>query len=538
MNACRAAAPQVEANRVFEITLTSEKTYADPFNDLELAAVFDAPGGKTLRVPAFWAGGQTWKVRYSSPAIGTHSYKTECSDAANAKLHGVNGQVEVIAYTGDNPLYKHGAIRVAAGHRHFEHTDGTPFFWLGDTWWMGLCNRLHWPEDFQTLTADRKQKGFNVVQIVAGLYPDMPAFDERGANEAGFPWEKDYSRIRPEYYEQADRRIDYLVSQGIVPCIVGAWGYHLPWIGTEKMTKHWQYLVARYGALPVVWCAAGETAMPYYLAKDKKKDAQLQKEEWTSVCRHIRKVDAFSRPLTLHPSCGVPTRSNVTDPSVADFELLQTGHGSHEVIAPTIRQIRAARNAQPPVPVINGEPAYENLLNKIPADVCRALFWVCMLNGAAGHTYGANGIWQVNRTEQPYGNSPGGNNWGTLPWPDAMKLPGSAQLALGKKLLTQFEWSRFEPQPNCVQWDDPATKDAALCASGLAGKVLIVYVPKPQAIAVKELGAEKDYDAALFDPISGERKPLGKVRTAADGTWRSPKPDGDHDWVLLLEAAR
>ena len=60
----------------------------------------------------------------------------------------------------------------------------------------------------------------------------MPAFDPRGANEAGFPWEKDYARIRPEYFNQADQRLFYLVDQGFVPCIVGAWGYHLPWLGT------------------------------------------------------------------------------------------------------------------------------------------------------------------------------------------------------------------------------------------------------------------------------------------------------------------
>ncbi len=64
------------------------------------------------------------------------------------------------------------------------------FCWLADTWWMGLCDRLAWPEDFQRLTADRREKGFNVIQIVAGLYPDMPAFDQRGRNEAGFPWER------------------------------------------------------------------------------------------------------------------------------------------------------------------------------------------------------------------------------------------------------------------------------------------------------------------------------------------------------------
>ena len=63
-------------------------------------------------------------------------------------------------------------------NKHYlEHIDDTPFFWLADTWWMGLVKRLGWPEDFQLLTADHISKGFTVIHIVAGLYPDMPSFD-------------------------------------------------------------------------------------------------------------------------------------------------------------------------------------------------------------------------------------------------------------------------------------------------------------------------------------------------------------------------
>ena len=213
---------------------------------------------------------------------------------------------------------------------------------------MGLCRRLHWPDDFQRLAADRKQKGFNVVQIVAGLYPDMPAFDPRGANEAGFPWEKDYARIRPEYFDQADRRFQYLADEGFVPCIVGAWGYHLPWLGIERMKKHWRYLVARYGALPVVWCAAGEGTMPFYRSEKPNEDAALQKQGWTAVIRSIRSTDPFGRIITIHP--GGSARDTVADPAVLDFDMHQTGHGPEAMIgadgpADPDRLRRAARHA-------------------------------------------------------------------------------------------------------------------------------------------------------------------------------------------------
>ena len=151
----------------------------------------------------------------------------------------------------------------------------------------------------------------------------------------------------------------------------------------------------------------------------------------------------------------------------------------HEVIVPCGEQISAVWHATPTVPVIDGEPAYENLGGQIPADVCRALFWVCMAHGAAGHTYGANGIWQVNRPGEPYGASPPGNNWGTLPWPDAMKLPGSAQVAFGKKLLTQYEWWRFEPHAEWAVFAESLRGRAfGPQAFGIPGGVRVIYVPK------------------------------------------------------------
>ena len=138
---------------------------------------------------------------------------------------GVEGKIEVVPYAGDNlPLYRHGPVQVAKDGRHFKYVDGAPFFWLGDTWWKGLCKRLTW-QGFQELTADRKTKGFDVVQIVCGTYPDEGMFEPRWENEGGKPYlTRDFSVVNPAYFEYADRRIKHLVEAGIVPAIVGGWG--------------------------------------------------------------------------------------------------------------------------------------------------------------------------------------------------------------------------------------------------------------------------------------------------------------------------
>jgi len=496
------------ANQMIEISFTSARTHADPFNQVELDVVFTEPGGRELRVPAFWAGRTAWRVRYASRQLGVHRYRTQCSDAADQGLHGIEGTVEVAPYQGDNPLYRHGPIRVAADHRHFEHADGTPFLWLGDTWWMGLCQRLPWPDGFKTLTADRRQKGFNVVQIVAGLYPDMGAFDERGRNEVGFPWQKDYSRINPEYFDAVDQRLAWLVDNGISPCIVGAWGYHLPWLGVERMQKHWRYLIARYGAWPVIWCAAGEGTMPYYLSKTAKEDAAMQKHGWTEVVRSMRRTDPYRRMITVHPSD--TARHTVDDPSLLDFDMLQTGHSDRASIPNTLRLIRESRQAKPVMPAVVGEVCYEGILDTCFEEIQRYMVWASFLSGTAGHTYGANGIWQVNRPGQPYGASPHGGNWGNRPWNDAMTLPGSRQTGLAAQLLQGLPWTQFEPHPEWVSYLPPPKPQA---------KQEIVWgdwIWYPEGDPARDAPTETRYFRRSFELPQGKQVVRAAFRVSAD----------------------
>eukprot|EP01044_Picomonas_judraskeda_P014656 COSAG03_NODE_2358_length_2849_cov_4798.631732_5_plen_170_part_01 len=48
--------------------------------------------------------------------------------------------------SGDNPLFKHGFLRPHSSGRFLEHTDGTPFYWLGDTHWSGFSTAEHWAD--------------------------------------------------------------------------------------------------------------------------------------------------------------------------------------------------------------------------------------------------------------------------------------------------------------------------------------------------------------------------------------------------------
>ena len=543
----------VQQNHTAEWSFTASNPHADPFNEVELDVCFQpADGGAPQRVPAFWSGGQTWRVRFSSPLSGVYRFRSECSDPSDSGLHGQEGEIQVTAYQGKNPLYRHGPVQVKDDRRHFAHGDGTPFFWLGDTWWMGLCQRLSWPEGFRALTADRVKKGFSVIQIVAGLYPDMPAFDPRGANEAGFPWTPDYGTINPAYFDAADRRIQHLVASGLMPCIVGCWGYFLPWLGVDQMKKHWRQLVARYGSYPVVWCLAGEGTMPYYLSENPKADALAQKKGWTELGAYLRVIDPFAHPVTIHPSSSA--RLCVEDVSVLDFDMLQTGHGDRSSLPNTVKQLRTSYRAEPVMPVVEGEVCYEGIGAYCGPELQRWLFWASMLQGAAGHTYAANGIWQFNTRKQAYGPSPHGMTWGNTPWEDASQLPGSAHLGVAKRFLEKLPWWQLEPHPEWVEptWQDELNDLPFTCgkhdvplAAGIPGKLRLIYTPMGTGLKlVKGFEAGVKYRLSLFDPLTGAETPGGDVTPDAAGNWIPSVPGTPswfpqpiyQDWVFVFTA--
>jgi hypothetical protein len=337
-----------------------------------------------------------------------------------------------------------------------------------------------------------------------------------------------------------------------MPCIVACWGYFLPWLGVEKMKKHWRYLIARYGSYPVTWCLAGEGTMPYYLTKTWEADVAMQKRGWTELARYVRATDSFARPITIHPSSS--GRACVEDASVLDFDMLQTGHGDRSSLPNTVKQMVASYRAEPVMPVVESEVCYEGIGAYCGPEVQRWLFWACLLNGAAGFTYGANGIWQFNTRKKAYGPSPHGMTWGNTPWEDAHRLPGSGQVGLAKRLLMRVPWWQMEPHPEWVEpgWDDTLNEQPFTCgkhdiplAAGIPRQLRIIYCPMGAGLrVVKGMEPGVDYRLRLFDPVTGAEVSGGAVKPDAAGNWTPTIPGTPawfprpiyQDWVLVLTA--
>ncbi|MBT6150316.1 MAG: DUF4038 domain-containing protein [Gemmatimonadetes bacterium] len=499
-------------NPPVEVTFHSSRLPANPFLDITLDVAFTDPEGATMRVPAFWAGANQWKVRYASSVPGTHAYRSICHDD-DAGLHDVEGAVEIMAYTGDNPLYRHGPLQVSADRRHFEHVDGTPFLWLADTWWKGLSRRLTW-EGFQELCADRRAKGFTTVQIVCGPYPDEDAFDPGWANEGGMMYRnREFTDLNTQYFDSADRRLEHLVDVGLMPALVGAWGRAdcdaMKVTGVDGLMRHWRYLVARYAAYPLVLVPGGEVPG----------EAKYGEGDWGEVVSYLCDLDPFKRLKSSHEST-CPLRE---EGSLNDFELVGGSHFSPKS-AETLGKFSLRYGEQPKMPLVCGETGYEGHMQRHFADAQRYVFWMYMLSGAAGHTYGAAGLHHMGIEGDP-GLKP---IWDYTTWQEAMDFPGAAQVGMGGKLLRDYPWHRFEPHP---EWSD---QDCF--AAGVPGEVRFIYRSNRSVYdwtgpRIRNLEEGIPYRAFYFDPATGRRFDLGTIRRVAD----HPRSFDGHTGEAILE---
>lgn len=560
------ATTSVTRERMFEKTFKSKKAYEDPFNDIDVDVIFTR-AGRSWRVPCFWRGGQKWTVRFAPPASGVYSYRLESTDLGNPDLNGVAGTVEITSYGGSSSLLRRGPLRVSANGRFFEHSDGTPFYWLGDTWWTGLSDRLSW-DGFRKLTSDRKAKGFTLVQIVAGLVPlEDPPSEPGFCNEGGCVWSSGLERINPQYFDYADRRIQWLVENDMVPAIVGAWNLVLRKIGVEKMKKHWRYIVARYGAYPVIWIVGGEVLDPphdFVSRIPQGVRSALVTPGWTEVATYVRDNDPYRHPLSVH-ELPPPLDFPVNHELLTDFDLFQSGQLGWPSIAFGVEQLNShyARSAVIK-PVVQGEIGYENHFYRHFDEYQRTAFWLSMLNGAAGHTYGADATWGAYSADRPLPTK----LLSLLNWEEGMNLPGSYQVGLGSKLLREYQWWRFQPHPEWVvphgttfletgdrskrareKWmswwvdalenndlgyveiKDPSEEEARDLgsfdrpyAAGVPGEIRIVYVPVRRNVVMSNsppptiLGLEAGvcYSSYLWEPQSGIRLDLGTVQRPSE----------------------
>jgi hypothetical protein len=509
---------------------------SDPAGDPGTCRV-TAPDGAAVEVPAFVGADGRLRARVRNTGAGRYGFA----------FAGATVDVEAPA---PPPGRRDLTVRPGEPFLRDEAT-GTPFLWVADTWWYAFSDRAS-GDGFADLLERRRRQGYTAVQLVAGLYPETTGFTEQAATDGVWSWTTDYGHPDPRWWDTAEQRLAAIVAAGIVPAVVGAWSYYLLDLGDDRMRRHWREVVARWSALPVVWCVAGEVGLPHYdelFADDLADRVDDLLTRWAAVGAEVRKLDPYRRPITYHPCPAFEHHTSLDamgGRADVDFVWMQTGHADRGSVAPSLRALARARRADPPVPVVNSEVCYEGIAAGSPATLQRMLFWSHVLSGAAGHTYGAQGMWAfaAGRPDDP------GYVWGAVDWPTAALLPGGEQTGRAGRLLEDLRWWEYRPLPGGVEPAADLDRPFLPYCAGTADE-RVVYVPanslrdpsigislELKRLSLRQLTAGR-WTVAVVNPRTGDTHATLPADVGAAGGWDLPAlhfatalPTFE-DWLLI-----
>jgi len=464
---------------------------------------------KKQNVIPFIKGNGNAYFRYSSRVAGKYRYS----------YAGEKGAFTIRNYRGSNVLYRHGAVAIADKEHHLSYADGTHFFWLADTWWYGATNRARLGKEFNQLLSKRKRQHFSVVQLVVGIPPETDERSKESENAGGKPFLKDWT-INLSYFDEVDKKIGYLVENGIVPCIVGGWGNHIDLMGIEPVRRLWQEIIARYGAYPVVFCLTGEVdnfLMPQQWThrnrilryaqhvvtrllpkRAYKKLLERRIAQWQSIGEYIKRHDPFHRPLTVHVG-GETTAYDIFgyQNNLFSMNTIQSGHGKDSVPF-MVRSLRESHKKN--IPFLNMEPWYEGILGNFNDYHQRIAFWISILCGAVGHSYGAHGIWQMAKPGDGFMK-----HWGKSSWQESLEFKGAGQLGRAKQFLAQHEWWKLAPAFDTI---DPHWSEEH-ADYPIAGQIdngsTFIYFPDaalPIKFTIQKLDGMYPYSALYINPAT------------------------------------
>ena len=495
----------------FEQSFNSSVKYANPLQQCALKVTVVSPTGATNVVDGFWDGGKTWRVRFSPGQPGYWTYHTECSDTANRGLHNQSGKFLCTSPIGQSRFAKHGPIRVARDHHHFEHADGTPFFWMGDAAWN--APRLSSSRDWIIYTQARAGQNFSAVQWSAS-----PGTDAK--NHSAFSG-RDRITIDPAYFQALDEKIEIMNRAGLLSVIAPLWGNtnataDLPEEQTALLVR---YMNARWGAYDVAWLLAvhnGNSAdymrigravfaatphAPVILFPGELNSgfAEFRNEKW---------VDAF----------GFGLGQNVNADSV---KWLISG------------PLRREYSGQPSRPFLNVLPPMENGLvaqgqTRVSADdVRRIAWWSLLVTPPAGVSYGARDVatWNASRQSK-------------LPvWQLSLFLPGAKQMTQIQAATESLDWWTLHPAPRSIA-TQPGNEDPnhyIANAENDSQSLSVTYIPEERTLNLFLEALPSAPVIHWLNPRTG--KVSSAIAVVGTRTCQLPTPDKG-DWVLLAKTGK
>jgi len=507
----------------FEQALRAPQEYADPLRDVRVEVEFQGPKRTQVRVPAFWDGGRTWRVRFSPERAGSWKFRVLASGFTPTE-----GSFRAREYKGPNLLLRCGAPRLSRNRRYFVLGDGTPWFWLADTAWNGalLSTDLEWRE----YLANRAAKNFTAVQFVltqwrAGRQDELGqvAFTT-GARLA----------VNPLFFQRMDKKFAAVAEKGLVAAPVLLWALtskdnESPGVALseEDASALAGYMVARYGAMPVVWILGGDGD---YRGKNA--------ERWKKIGRTVFPEGRPRRLVTMHPRGMQDPWPEFQDEPWLDFLMYQSGHGgdARKWRWNATQGTALGWKLEPPRPVIDGEPNYEGHVSyagkRIDAyAVRRAAYYSLLAAPVAGITYGAHGIWYwARKKEVPLDHPRSGE---ADPWRECVTYPGSNHMRVLRQVFDSLPWWELRPDRTLLAEDsvDEGFTNYIMPSRTEKGDAALIYLPANPVVKLNLRGLRGPMEAFWVDPRTGRRTAAAQEGLAGEVELRAPD---NQDWLLLL----
>lgn len=530
---------KVDQWNVAEITLTSTKSYADPFKDVEITAIFFGPNQTVITRPGYWDGGNTWKVRFAPTIQGRWSYLVTASDPSDTGLHLQVGQILSQKYKGNLDIYKHGFLKVSNSGKYLSHADGTPFFYLGDTHWIMPHERFSTSNvpgvasQFKYMVDKRKDQGFTV-------YQSEPIWQPHGGEHTGADEEKvanlsdGFTEDDLDGFRNLDRKFKYIADSGLVHANAQVtWALdpaNYPVYTEDYMARIGTYWVARYGAYPVIWTIAQEI--------DKNMYGNFTEEtmgKWYAVGQSIADNDAYAHPIMPHMES---TNSTLPDSSSWASKPYHDGWAVQwQGNLSGMRIAKAFWEASETKPAVLYESGYDNFWSSSRDALGSA--YKAFQYGMYGYGYGAAGVWNdiYSKPGEPgdYGTAsemPERYFW----WYDGANLPTGDQLTEFKRFYTALNWWKLIPRFNDGDWASFSdTTRSLLSSDGNNTYVVFFYNNDTATGTLKQMDNAANYKAYWFNPRTGVYYTIPETVKADAGSWCIPAKPDDEDWVLLVE---
>jgi hypothetical protein len=506
----------------FEHSFHSTSAYTNAVQEASLTVTFTSPLGERREVPGFWDGGRTWRVRFSPDQPGTWTFTTTCSDSSNEGLRNQTGRFLCTSAIGESRFHQHGPVLVSRDHRHLEHADGEPFFWLADTTWRGaqLANLAEW----QRYALTRGKQQFSAVQLAVA-----PGVDGKGDSAfGGFP---DLIEINPEFFQRLDAKINVLTHVGLLsaicPLLDGGGSKTGLNLSDQQATLLARYVLARWGAEPVVWL------LNFHADREGKNAVR-----WKHIGQAVFGQSAHA-PVMLVAADAAGSLEQFREEKWIDIFGFQLGSDAAAVKTDLTGSLSTLwGNAGRPIiaftPAEN-EPV-KGSSRRITADFVRHCAWGGLLAvPPAGISYAANGVVEWDASADLATSD---NPAQALPlWHRALFMPAARQLGNLAGFMSSIPYATLRPSPQLIA-PPPASPspERFVCAAGTEAKDLaVIYGSQEHTLDLALEGMPPRPKVTWFNPRTGQSTPA--VAVVGGSSCQFPTP-GPGDWVLQIKAGK